>query len=153
MAMCSPFHSIVRAPRASRPRLGRRSRFGSRRVALIALACAAWVFPACSRSNNLLFGRVETTVGGHPVIVTDCYRTSVAPPVMLTDATGKVAGYRFAPCRDAVIELRSGDDLVVNGVAYGRVRPGDRIMVDHGRVLVNDHPLPVPVPGSVRANP
>ena len=34
----------------------------------------------CSRSNNLLMGRVEASVGGHLVAVTDCYQTSVAPP-------------------------------------------------------------------------
>ena len=33
---------------------------------------------SCSRSNNLVLGRVEAMVGEHKVEVTDCYR--VNPP-------------------------------------------------------------------------
>lgn len=86
---------------------------------------------ACSSSNNLLLGRVEAKVGNHDVVVTDCYRTSVDPPRAIE------GGYRFTPCRDADVVLRA-DELVVNGRSYGRVKPNDAILVDHGVVLVND---------------
>jgi hypothetical protein len=92
---------------------------------------------SCSRSNNLLEGRVEAQVGDHVVVVTDCYRTSVPQPQRLDNTPAGQATYRFAPCRDAVIELR-GAELVVNGTLYGELKSGDRITVDHGRVLIND---------------
>ena len=87
----------------------------------------------CSSSNNLLLGRVQATVGGHEVVVTDCYRTSVPPPE--TNASGGAAGYHWAPCKDADVIIR-GDQLVVNGVSYGTVRPADAVLVDHGKVSV-----------------
>ena len=59
------------------------------------LCFAIVLLSACSRSNNLLLGRVEATVGTHAVVVTDCYRTSVPSPQRLEDAV-----YRFTPCRD-----------------------------------------------------
>jgi hypothetical protein len=86
---------------------------------------------ACSRSNNLFLGRVEATVGTHKVVVTDCYRTSVPPPVKIEDA-----GYRFTPCRDADVQIRN-DELVVNGQAYGHLKPNDSVLVDHSVVSVN----------------
>lgn len=96
---------------------------------------ALGLFPAilisgCSSSNNLLLGRVEAAVGGHTVVVTDCYRTSVDPPQAIQ------GGYRFMPCRDADVLLR-GDELLVNGQSYGHVNPNDPILVDHGVVSVN----------------
>ena len=94
------------------------------------LAAALWS-SACSRSNNLVLGRVEATVGSHRVVVTDCYRTSVPPPEKVEDAV-----YRFTPCRDADVVIR-GDELVVNGQSYGRIKPGDSILVDHSVVSVN----------------
>lgn len=92
----------------------------------------------CSRSNTLLEGRVEAQVGDHVVVVTDCYRSSVPPPQRLDNTPARQPTYRFAPCRDAVVELR-GAELVVNGTSYGELKPGDTITVDHGRVLINDH--------------
>lgn len=86
---------------------------------------------ACSRSNNLLLGRVEATVGTHEVVVTDCYRTSVDPPRKISDAD-----YRYTPCRDADVLIR-GDQLVVNGTSYGHIRPTDAVLVDHGVVSVH----------------
>ena len=83
----------------------------------------------CSRSNNLLFGRVEAVVAGHTVVVTDCYRTKVPPPV--SEATGAT----FTPCRDAVVTIRK-DELTVNGTAYGHLSADARVIVDHGRVSV-----------------
>ena len=85
---------------------------------------------ACSRSNNLALGRVQATVGGHTVVVTDCYRTSVDPPQKVE------GGFRFTPCRDADILIR-GDELVVNGQSYGRMNPTDLVLVDHGIVSIN----------------
>ena len=96
----------------------------------LVVACSA-----CSRSNNLLLGRVEATVGGHIVVVTDCYRTSVTPPE-------KVGGpgeqsYRFMPCRDADVLIRN-DELIVNGSSYGLLKQADAVTVDHGKVLINE---------------
>jgi hypothetical protein len=86
---------------------------------------------ACSRHNNLFLGRVEATVGTHTVVVTDCYRTSVPPPVKEQDAV-----YHFTPCRDADVVIRN-DDLTVNGQAYGHLKPNDSVLVDHSVVSVN----------------
>ena len=94
------------------------------------MACAA-----CSRSNNLLLGRVEAIVAGHTVVITDCYRTSVTVPE-------KVGGpgeqsYRFRPCRDADVLIRN-DELIVNGSSYGLLKQADAVTVDHGKVLINE---------------
>jgi hypothetical protein len=90
---------------------------------------------ACSRSNNLLLGRVEATVGGHTVVVTDCYRTSVTPPEKVGGTSEQ--SYRFMPCRDADILIRN-DELIVNGSSYGLLKQADAITVDHGKVLINE---------------
>jgi hypothetical protein len=92
-------------------------------VAGLALLCG------CSRSNNLLLGRVESAVGGHPVVVTDCYRTSVPPPVRVE------GGWQWTPCRDADIHIRNGE-LEVNGRGYGKIGEHDGVLVDHGVVSV-----------------
>ena len=103
---------------------------------LIIVAVTLFCF-ACDRSNNLLLGRVEATVGGHRVAVTDCYRTSVPPPQQLTDLSDGRHVYQFKPCRDADVLIR-GDELIVNSTSYGTVKQADDITVDHGRVLVNE---------------
>ena len=103
---------------------------------------------SCSRSNNLLEGRVQAQVGDHLVVVTDCYRTSVPPPQRIDNTPAGQSTYRFAPCRDAVVELR-GTELVVNGTSYGNVKAGDTITVDHGRVLINDRAATATQAGSV----
>ena len=94
------------------------------------LCLLALLLSACSRSNNLALGQVPATVGGHTVVVTDCYRTSVDPPQAVE------GGFRFTPCRDADILIR-GDELVVNGQSYGRMNPTDPVLVDHGVVSIN----------------
>jgi hypothetical protein len=104
------------------------------KIVFIACLCAAALLAACSRSNNLLFGRVEAAVGGHTVVVTDCYRTSVPPPRQYEDL-GRPA-YRFTPCRDADVLIR-GEALTVNGQSYGILNPGDDVLVDHGVVKIN----------------
>jgi len=95
----------------------------------IGMLYAAMLATGCSRSNNLLLGRVEATVAGHPVVVTDCYRTSVPPP------QAEPSGARFTPCRDADVLIRAGQ-LTVNGTPYGPLSPGARVVVDHGRVSI-----------------
>jgi|SRR3954454_4503981 len=97
-------------------------------VAGLVVAGLALLF-GCNRSNNLLMGRVEAAVGGHPVVVTDCYRTSVPQPEQVE------GGWRWTPCRDADIHIRSGV-LEVNGRGYGKIGDGDAVLVDHGVVSV-----------------
>lgn len=101
------------------------------------MICVALTLSACSRENNLLFGRVEATVGGHRVVVTDCYRTSVPKPTERPASADGIREFRFTPCRDADVLIR-GDQLLVNGRPYGPVKPGDAVTVDHGQVLIND---------------
>src|SRR5512141_2964957 len=60
---------------------------------------------ACSKSNNLLLGRVEAQVGPYTVAVTDCYRTEVPPPQKLDDMPDGSPAYRFAPCKDADVRI------------------------------------------------
>jgi hypothetical protein len=107
----------------------------STRFLLACLGGAALLMPACSRSHNLLLGRVEATVGTHPVVVTDCYRTSVPPPETVAEAGGQTT-YRFTPCRDADVLIRN-EELIVNGRTYGRLNPNDSVLVDHSVVSVN----------------
>src|SRR5690349_15513759 len=90
---------------------------------------------ACSRSNNLLLGRVEATVGGHSVVVTDCYRTTVTPPKKIGGPTEH--SYHFSPCRDADVLIRN-DELIVNGSSYGLLKEADAVTVYHGKVLINE---------------
>ena len=92
--------------------------------------CSLCLLAACSRSNNLLLGRVEDKVGTHDVVVTDCYRTSAPAPQKLEESV-----YRYTPCRDADVLIR-GDQLTVNGQAYGRLNPRDSVLVDHGVVSI-----------------
>src|SRR6185369_14299759 len=102
----------------------------SYQIRLCCLASLA-LLAACSRSNNLFLGRVEAKVGAHTVVVTDCYRTSVPPPVKEQDSV-----YRFTPCRDADVVIRN-EELVVNGKPYGRLQPNDAVLVDHSVVSLN----------------
>jgi hypothetical protein len=94
----------------------------------LALLFSVLFLAACSQSNNLLAGRVQNTVGGHKVVVTDCYRTSVPAPEQLSDSS-----WRWIPCRDADIHIRAGE-LEVNGKGYGKLDPADSVLVDHGVV-------------------
>jgi hypothetical protein len=100
------------------------------RTGRILLYAAALLLPSCSRRNNLLLGRVESPVGTHTVIVTDCYRTSAPGPEQI-DATV----FHYMPCRDADVWIR-GEELAVNGKSYGRLNPGDGVLVDHGVVSI-----------------
>jgi hypothetical protein len=115
-----------------------------KRFSPLACLCAAALAAACGTSNNLLEGRVESKVGTHAVVVTDCYRTSVPAPQKIEDkSAGGRETYRFTPCRDADIVIRD-EELVVNNTSYGRLKQGDSVTVDHGKVLVNDRePRPV----------
>ena len=98
-------------------------------VMRIAVVCIGLSVLGCSRSNNLLFGRVEAVVAGHTVVVTDCYRTTVPPPVQ------EPTGATFTPCRDAVVVIHS-EQLTVNGTAYGPLGRAAKVLVDHGRVSI-----------------
>jgi hypothetical protein len=102
---------------------------------VVACVFAVGLTAGCSRSNNLLLGRVEAEVAGHTVVVTDCYRTKVPPPETVTNANGSRT-YRFAPCRDAIVTIE-GDELKVNGKPYGKLGVSDDVLVDHGVVSVN----------------
>jgi hypothetical protein len=94
----------------------------------LALIAAALFLVGCSQSNNLVAGRVQNTVAGHKIVVTDCYRTSVPDPQQGSDGS-----WQWTPCRDADIHIRAGE-LEVNGKAYGKLDPTDSILVDHGVV-------------------
>ena len=106
-----------------------------------ALIVCVWVMvcSACSRSNNVLLGRVEATISGHTVVVTDCYRTSVMPPETIGGPSEQ--SYRFTPCRDADVLIRN-EELIVNGNSYGLLKQADAVTVDYGKVLVNDREAP-----------
>ncbi|MDT7543635.1 MAG: hypothetical protein QOE33_3539 [Acidobacteriota bacterium] len=107
-------------------------------IIIIAGLCVAALAPACSRSNNLIEGRVESRVGTHAVVVTDCYRTSVPAPQKIEDSsTAGHETYRYTPCRDADVLIQD-EELSVNGTAYGRLKQGDSVTVDHGEVLINE---------------
>jgi len=96
-----------------------------------ALIVAALMAAACSKENNLLLGRVESALGTHTVIVTDCYRTSAPAP----DQVG-AADYHYMPCKDADVWIKT-DELTVNGKGYGKLNPGDGVLVDHGVVSID----------------
>src|ERR1044072_9154671 len=100
----------------------------------LVMACSA-----CSRSNNLLLGRGEGTVGGHTVVVTDCYTTSLTPPEKVGGPSEQ--SYRFMPCRDAEVLIRN-DEVIVNGNSYGLLKQADTVTVDHGEVLINEMVVP-----------
>ncbi len=97
---------------------------------ILSAAAALLLLSGCSRSNNLLLGRLEATVGSHKVVVTDCYRLSVPPP-----ETAGAREYHYAPCRDADVWIR-GDRLTVNGRDYGTIANDAAVVVDHGIVQV-----------------
>jgi hypothetical protein len=100
------------------------------RIGRLPLCAAALIFVACSRRNNLLLGRVESPVGAHTVVVTDCYRTSVPGPEQV-----EATAYHYMPCRDADVWIR-GEELTVNGKSYGHLNPDDGVLVDHGVVSI-----------------
>ncbi len=95
----------------------------------IAVAIAAGL-GGCSKSNNLLLGRVEANVGTHTVVVTDCYRTSAPGPEQTAEGV-----YHYMPCRDADVWIRA-EEVTVNGKPYGRLNPRDAVLVDHGVVSI-----------------
>jgi hypothetical protein len=99
----------------------------------IVFAAALLTQSSCGSRNNRLLGRVQETVGGHLVVVTDCYRIVAPPPEQLFE--GGRTTYRYAPCRDAVVLIRDGD-LVVNGRPYGHLNASDGVLVDHSVVSI-----------------
>jgi hypothetical protein len=104
---------------------------------LMSLLVVGLLCSSCSRSNNLLLGRVEAKVGEHKVEVTDCYRLSAPQPQQLNDSPDGQHAYAYVPCRDAAVMIR-GEELTVNGKRYGLLKHGDVVTVDHGKVLINE---------------
>lgn len=94
------------------------------------------LFSLFAPSPNAWPGRIDAQVGGHRVVVTECYREQTPIVEQLEPTAEGEAAFRFAPCADAVIMLE-GDQLTVNGIDYGSVRPGDTIVVHRGRVIVD----------------
>jgi hypothetical protein len=107
-------------------------------ILVMTFALVALSLSACSKSNNLLLGRVEAKVGTHTIVVTDCYRTSVPSVQSFKDSADSSLSYRFTPCADADVVLRD-ERLSVNGISYETLASGDTVVVDHGQVLVNTH--------------
>lgn len=101
----------------------------------IAIVFVLLALAACSRSDNVLLGRVETDMGGHRVAVTDCYRFFGIPKAQKLGE----ASYRYAPCKDTIVVIQDGE-LFVNDTAYGDLGSGDSVTVDHGKVLINGKP-------------
>ncbi len=98
--------------------------------------CAVLLLQGCNATtHNELMGIEEVTVNGHTIKVTDCYRWGKQQPQTIEDAPGKSI-HRFNPCRDADILIKYGE-LIVNGNSYGMLSKGDRITLDHHKVLIN----------------
>ena len=47
----------------------------------------------------------------------------------------EAAAYHYMPCRDADVWIRA-EELSVNGKSYGRLKPGESVLVDHGVVSI-----------------
>ncbi|MEO8592762.1 MAG: hypothetical protein ABI759_05545 [Candidatus Solibacter sp.] len=95
------------------------------------LVLLALLSTACGKENNVLLGRVEHAVGTHTVVVTDCYRTSSPAPQQLSSTD-----YHYMPCKDADVWIKA-EELTVNGKAYGKLNPGEGVLVDHGVVAID----------------
>lgn len=108
-----------------------------KRVTLFVNSCLVFtLFPACNSSQqNALLGKQQATIGGHTIVVTDCYRTDKAQAETVIDDKGATV-YRFAPCKDANIEIRN-EQLIVNGKSYGQIKAGVSVTLDHHQLLVN----------------
>ncbi len=104
----------------------------SRHLTAIVLAAIALSCSACSRDNNVLMGQLETDMGGHHVVVTNCRQFFGAPKPTKFAATS----YRYAPCKDSVVVIQ-GDTLFVNGLAQGTLAAGDTVIVDQGKVKIH----------------
>ncbi len=91
--------------------------------------CIGIGLSGCSASNNPLLGHVSAEVGGHEVVVTNCYRMFV-PDVQPSDG-----GQRFKPCKEADVTIK-GDMVFVNGESYGHLSSGDRVLVEDGRAKI-----------------
>jgi hypothetical protein len=107
-------------------------------IIVILFVSVAVTISSCSKSNNVLLGRVEAKLGTHTIVVTDCYRTSVPSAQSVKDSAGGFISYRFTPCVDADVVIRD-ERLTVNGKSYEKLSPGDTVIVDHGQVFVNTH--------------
>ncbi len=109
----------------------------SRRIVIAAAVLG--LASGCARLDSVVLGHVQATVAGYHVSVTDCYRTTIPEPERPSSLADGTQVYRWAPCRDAQIVIR-GRTLVVNDREIQTLRPGDEILVDHGKVSVHSTP-------------
>ena len=98
----------------------------------IAVAFVLLTLAACSRSDNVLLGRVETEINGHRIAVADCYQFFGIPEAKKLGE----GSYEYSPCKGTVVALQ-GDELFVNGTSYGNLAADDSVTVNHGKVLIN----------------
>ncbi len=105
--------------------------------AAYSLSLASIIFlQGCNATvHNELMGVEEVVINGHKVVVTDCYRLGKQTAQTIEDAPDKSI-HRFNPCRDADILIKY-EELIVNGKSYGMLNRGDRVTLDHHKVLVN----------------
>ena len=107
-----------------------------KKIAFCLCLCAVFVLQGCNATtHNELLGIEEVTVNGHTIVVEDCYRIGKQTAETIEDAPGRSI-HRFAPCRDADVLIKY-EELIVNGKSYGMLNRGDRVTVDHGKVLIN----------------
>ncbi len=110
---------------------------GHRPLAKLALSvCSMLLLQSCNTTiHDEVFGVEQATINGHTIVVTDCYRLGKQQPQTIEDAPGKSI-HRFTPCRDVDILLKY-EELIVNGTSYGVLNKGDRVTLDHHKVLIN----------------
>lgn len=106
----------------------------SRYLCTMLIGALATLSTGCSRDNNVLMGQVETDMGGHHVVVTNCRQFFGTPKPTKFAATS----YRYAPCKGSVVVIQ-GNSLFVNGLAQGRLSPGDTVIVDQGKVKIHEN--------------
>jgi hypothetical protein len=113
------------------------NRMSKRCVSTFVLSLTVIFLQGCNASmQNAIEGRQWAYINGHEIIVKDCYRTSRQQPETIKDAPdGSV--HRFMPCKDADI-LLDHEALTVNGKFYGKLKPSDKVMIDHHKVLINE---------------
>ena len=109
-----------------------------RRLSLLLLAAlfSISLLSGCRPVVGALFGLVSTRINQHRVVVTDCHRLDAPGPEQVGSAEDGSPAYRFAPCGEAEI-LIVGDQLSVNGIAYGQIAPRATVVVSRGVVLVS----------------
>lgn len=100
-------------------------------VRLIATAWIAVVLVGCDENKMMRTGRTVNVVGTHQVTV------EPGSPYVRSTTTGVGAGrvYEYT-CAETRIIIRQ-DDLRVNRLSYGPLKPADEVLVSYGSVYVN----------------